>query len=226
MAGIFVGKDFFFFSGNQPFLWKPSINLNLFFMCRYSLRLTSFSSILRTFLFLITNFLKKVNNALEAAIEMQQAVREINRQQDIFPVQIGIGMHTCPLIMGITGDEDRLDACTISDTVNTASRLESLTKHFKADILISENSLQQINDKGKFNFRGLGLIQLKGKQKNIQVLECYNSNSPEMIRCKLKTLVDFNEGILNYIHQDFKTALEAFKKVTELSPDDRLHIFS
>ena len=53
-------------------------------------------------------------------------------------------MHTGPLIMGITGDKDRMDACTISDTVNTASRVESLTKHYKASILLSEESLKQI----------------------------------------------------------------------------------
>lgn len=149
-AGIFVEKGIIFFSGNQPFLWKPSINLNLFFMCRYFPRLTSFSSILRTFLFLITNFLKKGNNALAAAIEMQQAVREVNRQRGTFPVRISIGMHTGLFTMGITGDENRPDACTISDTVNTASRLESLTRHFKADVLISENCLSRSMIKGNF----------------------------------------------------------------------------
>jgi len=48
----------------------------------------------------------------------------VKSQQEI---QIGVGMHTGPLIMGITGDNDRMDATTISDTVNTSSRLESLT---------------------------------------------------------------------------------------------------
>ena len=57
-------------------------------------------------------------------------------------------MHTGPLIMGITGDKDRLDATTISDTVNTASRIESLTKYYKAGILLSDATLKEIDNPG------------------------------------------------------------------------------
>src|SRR5665647_1434515 len=79
------------------------------------------------------------SNALNAAIDMQKEVKELNlvlQQKNKPSIQIGIGMHTGPLIMGITGDFDRMDACTIADTVNTASRVESLTKHYKAGILL------------------------------------------------------------------------------------------
>jgi class 3 adenylate cyclase len=74
-------------------------------------------------------------NALKSAIDMQKALVEFNakRKKKGRPaVKAGIGMHTGPLIMGITGDEHRLDAATISDTVNTAARIESLTKHYKS----------------------------------------------------------------------------------------------
>ena len=66
--------------------------------------------------------------------------------------------------MGITGDKDRYGACTISDTVNTASRIESLTKHYKASILLSDATLDQIVAKENFLLRSLGMVQLKGKQ--------------------------------------------------------------
>ncbi len=72
-------------------------------------------------------------DALKASILMQQAIQDLNRERmeaGLFPIQAGIGLHTGPLIMGITGDEHRLDAATISDTVNTASRIESLTKYY------------------------------------------------------------------------------------------------
>ena len=54
-------------------------------------------------------------------------------------------MHTGPLIMGITGDEQRMDAATISDTVNTAARIESLTKYYRSPLLLSGETLRQHN---------------------------------------------------------------------------------
>jgi class 3 adenylate cyclase len=55
---------------------------------------------------------------------MREAIYELNgeRSVDGLPsIKTGIGMHTGSLIMGITGDEYRMDAATISDTVNTAA---------------------------------------------------------------------------------------------------------
>src|SRR5690348_12943353 len=75
-------------------------------------------------------FPENASDALHCAIAMQREVAELNKvlvENNRTPIQIGIGMHTGPLIMGITGDFHRMDACTIADTVNTASRVESLT---------------------------------------------------------------------------------------------------
>ena len=110
---------------------------------------------------------------------MQQNIREFNAMQkakNLPIIKMGIGMHTGPLIMGITGDKDRLDATTISDTVNTASRIESLTKYYKASILLSEITLQQIQHPEIFHLRYLGKVQVKGKQSSIGIYECFSSD--------------------------------------------------
>lgn len=168
------------------------------------------------------------SDALHAAVAMQREVGELNElliQNKKSPIQIGIGMHTGPLIMGITGDFDRMDACTISDTVNTASRVESLTKHFKASILLSEASLDQIENKADFHLRNLGLVQLKGKHHSINVHECFSCDELDQLENKLNTLSVFNDGVNNYLNKSFEKANDAFKKVTELNPDDRTACF-
>lgn len=165
-------------------------------------------------------FPDQAEDALLAAVQMQNEVKEINKQYAAAPIQIGIGMHTGLLIMGITGDQNRLDACTISDTVNTASRLESLTKHFKADILISDSCLRQIIHKEEFYLRNLGQVQLKGKQKFIGVHECFNSNPPEMIQNKKETLKIFRLGVSDYEHREFSSAFQHFSEVVRLDPED------
>ena len=92
-------------------------------------------------------FPNNASDALYAAIKMQKEVHEFNARRSLLhkaPIKIGVGLHTGPLIMGITGDHERMDATTIADTVNTASRLESLTKYYKGNLLLSEASLKNI----------------------------------------------------------------------------------
>ncbi len=162
-------------------------------------------------------------DALAAAIDMKKAMRDFNAKRHIkgqLPIRIGIGMHTGPLVMGITGDKDRLDATTISDTVNTASRIESLTKYYKADILLSDATLDQIPAQDLFKLRYLGRVQVKGKQAPIGIHECFSGNDDEEIIVKEKTLGLFNEGMQSYLNRSFSSALQAFQSITETNPGD------
>ncbi len=169
-------------------------------------------------------FPRSSSDALNAAIEMQMALSELNdvrKSQGQAVIQIGIGMHTGPLIMGITGDHNRLDATTISDTVNTASRIESLTKYYKAGIIISDSCFQQLTNPEDFHLRNLGLVQLKGKQEPIGIHECFSGNRKEEVQQKLSTLSVFNEGMFQYVNRSFENAKKAFGEVIELHPNDR-----
>lgn len=163
------------------------------------------------------------SDALGAAVDMQKAVREFNAQRQLNnqkPIQIGVGMHTGPLIMGITGDKDRMDATTISDTVNIASRVESLTKYYKANIIISDATMQQMIVHENFHLRPLGWVQVKGKQQPLSIHECFSGNSEEELEKKMASLADFNEGISNYLMKSFGKAFVAFQNVLEVNPED------
>ena len=168
------------------------------------------------------------SDALSAAIEMQKKVEELNslrKEKNQSPIRIGVGMHTGPLIMGITGDADRMDATTISDTVNTASRLETLTKHYKSSIILSDACLKQMPEKENFHLRYLGLVQLKGKHESLHIHECFSANSTEEINKKQNTLSAFNEGINQYLNSSFDTAVKSFQAITEIHPEDQTAVF-
>jgi adenylate cyclase len=164
----------------------------------------------------------QASDALNAAIEMHMEVQKLNegrRLRNEPSIKIGVGIHTGPLIMGITGDENRMDAATISDTVNTASRLEGLTKQYRASILLSDACLLQI-EKENYCLRYLGLVQLKGKQEPLHIYECFSPNTKEEVARKQKTLALFNEGIENYLNSFFSNSVQAFETVTEINPED------
>ena len=169
-------------------------------------------------------FPDNTSKALKASIDILKAVEAFNQRRienALTPIRIGIGMHTGPLVMGITGDAERLDAATISDTVNTASRIESLSKHFGVSILLSEASLNQIENKVDFQFRYLGKVQVKGRLKPVKIYECFNGDPSGLIQEKLNSLPAFEQGLQSYYQGDFIEASQAFNQALELNPHDK-----
>ena len=168
------------------------------------------------------------NDALKSAIEIHKKLEEYNisrEKKGRMPIRIGIGLHTGPLIMGITGDEQRLDAAIISDTVNSASRVESLSKYYGANILLSEDSINGLADRSKFSFRYLGMVQVKGKNNSLKIYECFDGDSENIAEKKAESLESFNEGMMHYFNKEFAMAALEFQKVIKLSPnhvDDRV----
>jgi class 3 adenylate cyclase len=168
-------------------------------------------------------FPNNASDALSAAIKMQEAVKELNVQRVAAnkpPIRIGVGMHTGPLIMGITGDHERMDATTIADTVNTASRLESLTKHYKVSVLLSEASVQNLSASASFHLRHLGMVQLKGKLEPISIYECFDGSDATDLDKKLTALPIFKLGMSHYFNRSFDEASDKFNHVLEIYPED------
>ena len=167
-------------------------------------------------------------DALHAAVGMQKAVHELNKERKengLPPIRAGIGMHTGSLIMGITGDEFRMDAATISDTVNTAARIESLTKYYKSPLLLTDHTLQYLNGQNNFHFRHLGSVKLKGKNNLLSIIECINGFDELQVERKLQTLSLFKDAMSSYHDQQFENALQIFQTILAQDPDDLTAIY-
>jgi adenylate cyclase len=79
--------------------------------------------------------------ALTAAKDMAERMRSLNRAliHDLpEPLRIGIGIHTGPAIVGEMGYGTAVSITAVGDAVNTASRLESLTKTYGCELVVSE----------------------------------------------------------------------------------------
>jgi adenylate cyclase len=80
--------------------------------------------------------------ALVAAREMARQLDELNRtlEHDLdTPLRIGIGIHAGPAIVGEMGYGPATHLTAVGDSVNTASRLEAMTKEFGAQLVASES---------------------------------------------------------------------------------------
>ncbi|MBS0222612.1 MAG: adenylate/guanylate cyclase domain-containing protein [Proteobacteria bacterium] len=84
--------------------------------------------------------------ALDAAHRMALALGDLNEamSDDLDQqLRIGIGLHAGPAIVGEMGFERTSSLTAIGDTVNTASRLEALTKEFAVELVVSQDLLDQ-----------------------------------------------------------------------------------
>ncbi len=104
------------------------------------------------------------DDAVKTAIDMVTNLKEFNYQQTTLPeIKIGIGIHTGKVMLGILGEQQRMEATVIADSVNFAARLESLSKHAGATIIVSEDTMNQISNQEHFLKRYLGRVQVVEK---------------------------------------------------------------
>ncbi|HEY1730365.1 MAG TPA: adenylate/guanylate cyclase domain-containing protein [Terriglobales bacterium] len=89
--------------------------------------------------------------ALRTAQSMLERVKQLNacrgEEEDCPELKIGIGIHTGSLTCGSVGSMQRLEYSVIGETVNLASRLESLNKEFHTEIILSEDTYARVKNK-------------------------------------------------------------------------------
>ncbi|EMK04263.1 adenylate/guanylate cyclase catalytic domain protein [Leptospira kirschneri str. MMD1493] len=163
------------------------------------------------------------DKAILAAIEMKKKVQTINAQakdSHFKGLKIGIGVNTGNLMLGTVGSRSRLDTTVIGDTVNVASRLESLTNLYRADILITKSTLSSMTIADSLAIREIDSVVVKGKTDPIIIYEIYEADAPPIRKLKDATLSLITRGIILYKVADFQEALINFEQALKVFPED------
>jgi adenylate cyclase len=105
--------------------------------------------------------------AVAAAREMLAAMAEHNEGND-WPLRIGIGIHIGAVVVGNVGSPRRKEYTVIGDTVNFASRLETLNKEFGSQLLISA-AIRDALGEGAADADLLGNVVIRGYEEPMAV---------------------------------------------------------
>lgn len=163
------------------------------------------------------------DRAVRAAISMITDLNTWNQTrlaEGKKPVDMGIGLNTDMVVSGNIGSPKRMDYTMIGDGVNLAARLESACKQYSARILISENTFKKL--RGTYRIREIDFVVVKGKTKPVGVYEVLDYYSDEAFPNVMEVVSYFKSGIKYYRDGKWDKAIEAFKEVLSLNPNDKL----
>ncbi len=117
------------------------------------------------------------HRAVKTAIDMIHELQRFNvtrSNKGLSTINIGIGISSGEVLAGNIGSEKRMEYTVIGDTVNLASRLESLTKDFPHKILLSESVYEEV--KNDFDLEYLDEVLVKGKNTPVKIYGVSHNN--------------------------------------------------
>jgi adenylate cyclase len=173
-------------------------------------------------------FSEGADDAVRAGIAMLYALVEYNQYRatvGYIPIKIGVGINTGSLMLGIVGGPSRMDGTVISDTVNLASRIESLTKKYGVSLLITQQTFQHLSNPADYAIRVIDQVQVKGKLEMVTVYEVFDADLPEVKAGKLATLQVFAEAVSLYNADAFNDAAVLFADCLRHNPGDQVAQF-
>lgn len=172
---------------------------------------------------LMALFPNTAEDAVHAVLGMRQALHQFNAQQRDKGEQVihsGFGLHFGDVTMGTIGTPNRMQATVIGDTVNLAARIESATKAFKCDIIISDAVFTRLPDPTLFYIREIDTVRVKGKQEPVVLYEVFDNDQPDILKSKIASLGRFQTGVSQYKAGEFEQALENFRICAKICPED------
>ena len=109
------------------------------------------------------------SRAFRSGLEMKRRLLELNKkfmEEGLPTLRHGIGIHTGEALAANIGSPDRLSYLLVGDTVNLASRLQSLTKELGTEMILSETTYDHLikDERNSIKFKSLRNLPIKGKK--------------------------------------------------------------
>src|SRR5215813_503689 len=125
--------------------------------------------------------------AVRTALEFQERTLAVSKRWEEklgIAIRNGVGINTGEAVVGTLGSKQRLEYTAIGDTINLGARLESITKDYKSNIIISESTYALVKD--HFVTKELGDVTVKGKTRPVKIYAVLPDNIRKHPRATLE----------------------------------------
>lgn len=163
--------------------------------------------------------------AVQSALDMRSRLKEFNDRQSQHKIAIGMGISSGEVVSGNIGSQKRMDYTVIGDGVNLSARLESITKQYHCDIILSEFTCELCGD--RIWVRELDKIRVKGKNQAVSIYELIGLSTNPLDPEIEQFLELYNGARSAYMKRNFQQALQLFQEAQLLQENDQavnLHI--
>ncbi len=157
-------------------------------------------------------------HACRAALRMMESLARLQegwRARNLPVLEIGIGVNTAPVSVGRMGSKAKNEYTAIGDGVNFASRLEGLTKTYRASIIVGDKTRELAQD--EFLFRELGYAQVKGKTQAAMIFELVGRRADDVA---IPWFEAYQKATTAFRARDWDKAEELFRRVIDLRGGD------
>ncbi len=164
--------------------------------------------------------------ALKACVEIQNKIVDFAKTRTDLQLDVAMGLHYGPLMLGIVGEATHIEGTVIGDTVNVASRLEALNKMFNTQCLLSDAVKKTLLANDHYHLRPVGKIRLMGRKEAMTVWQLLDSIKDRNERAlHIGQLSLFEKYYQAYLQRDFKAARIGFDALFKDNPNDGVLAF-
>ena len=124
------------------------------------------------------------------------------------------------MILGNIGSESKMDYTSIGDIVNIASRIETLTKLYQTDILVTSELVDNLQF--DHNSRFVDEVRVRGKQESVRLYEIFDHLNDDEKEIRQSNVIPLKEGFTYYKEGEFQKAIDIFKMIIDQKKKDSL----
>jgi class 3 adenylate cyclase len=156
-------------------------------------------------------------SALKAAGKLRAVLEEYNgrrAQSGYEPVEIGIAIHTGDVMLGIIGEEQRLEGSVVSHHVQMTLDLERISAKLGVFVLITEDMLRE-SGAIEGHCRRLGLFKIDEDQPPVELYDWFEGDPEHIRKLKSETKSQFEAAVETFQQGRFYEAREGFVAVVK-----------
>ena len=159
------------------------------------------------------------DRAVKAALTMANEMPQVNKllAESGYPsIAIGLGIDTGDVVLGNIGSTKKLDYTIIGDSVNRASRLESLTKMYGCPIIISEFTRQALT--ASIPCATVDMVRVKGRQEPLRIYWPLCLPDSEKLDEATRIARITEEAFDNYLQKKWQKSIDLYRTLPDDSP--------